>query len=77
MVFLAFGMCPPLQGQSSGQDKPPIDLVLTVLAAGGPLLELPTAKALWQNTPNLSQLEVCPDLMTNPVVCLRISTLRD
>ena len=29
---------PPVQGGPSGHGKPPVDLVLTVLAASGPLL---------------------------------------
>ena len=34
-----------LQGDHSGRLQPPVDLVLTVLAANGPLLQLPTAQA--------------------------------
>ena len=33
----------PLQGDPFGQIKPPVDLVPTVLAVGGPLLLLPSA----------------------------------
>ena len=47
-----------LQGDRSGQLKPPVDLVPTVPAAGGPLLQQPTAQAGWRNIPNLSQWEV-------------------
>ena len=35
----------PQQGDTSKRKKPHVDLVLTVLAAGGLLLELPTAQA--------------------------------
>ena len=56
-----------LQGDPSGWLKPPFDLVPTVLAAGGPLLLLPTAQAGWQNIPNPSQLEVLTILMGHPV----------
>ena len=48
--------------------KPPVDLVRTVLVAGGLLLYLLTALAGWRNTPNLSQLEVFTILMRRPVV---------
>ena len=53
-----------LQGDSSGRLKPPVDLVLTVLAAGGLLLQLPmpTALAGKRNIPNTSQREVCVTL---------------
>ena len=34
-----------LQGDHSGRLQPPVDLVPTVLAASGPLLQLPTAQA--------------------------------
>ena len=34
-----------LQGDHSGWLQPPVDLVPTVLAASGPLLQLPTAQA--------------------------------
>ena len=47
-----------LQGDPSGWLKPPFDLVPTVLAAGWPLLLLPTAQAGWRNIPNPSQLEL-------------------
>ena len=46
----------------------PSCLVLTVLAAVGPLLLLPTAQAGWGNIPNLSQQEVLPDQMCPPVL---------
>ena len=35
----------PLQGDPSGRSKALLDFVLIVLAAGGPLLQLPTAQA--------------------------------
>ena len=41
-------------------------LVLTVPAAGGPLLQLPTAQAGCRNHPNLSQREVFTDLTGHP-----------
>ena len=34
-----------IQGDTEEFGKPPVDLVLTFLAAGGPLLLLPTAQA--------------------------------
>ena len=55
-----------LQGDPSGQLQPPIDLVMTVLADGGPLLWLPTAQAGWQNIPNQNQQEVVTDQMGHP-----------
>ena len=59
-----------LQGDPSGWLKPPFDLVPTVLAAGGPLLQLSTARAGWQKIPNPSQREVLAILMGNPVVSI-------
>ena len=38
------------------------------MAAGVPLLQLPTAQAGWQNVPNPSQQEVFTILMAHPVV---------
>ena len=46
----------------------PVDLVLTVLAASGPLLQLPTAQAVWQNIPNPSQRQVVAIQNCHPVV---------
>ena len=40
---------------------------MTILAAGGPLLQLPTAKAAWWNNPNLSQQEIFTILTGHPV----------
>ena len=47
-----------LKGDNFGQLQHPVDLVLTVLAASGPLLQLPTAQASLRNIPNPSQREV-------------------
>ena len=47
--------------------KPPVDLVQTVLAAGGSLLQLPTAQAGWRDIPNPSQWEVVTKQMCHPV----------
>ena len=56
-----------IQGDPSGWLKPPVDLVPTVLAAGGPVLQLPTAQAGWGNIPNLSQWEALTILMGHSV----------
>ena len=57
-----------LQGDPSRWLKPPVDSVPTVLALGGPLLQLPTAQAGWRNIPNPSQREVFTKQMCHPVV---------
>ena len=46
---------------------PPVDLVPTLLAVGGPLLLLPTTQAKWPNIPNLNHQEVLTILMDHPV----------
>ena len=56
-----------LQGDTFAWKKPPVVLVLPVLAAGGPLLWLPTAQAGWRNIPNPSQHEVFTEQMCHPV----------
>ena len=38
--------------------KPPVDFFQTVLAVGGPLLQLHTAQAGWGNIPNQSQRKI-------------------
>ena len=47
-----------LQGDPPGWLKPAVDLVLTVMAAGGPVLQVPTAWAGWRNIPNPRQREI-------------------
>ena len=47
--------------------QPPVDLILGVPAAGGPLLQLHTAREGWRNIPNLSQQEVYHDHLGHPV----------
>ena len=42
-----------VQGDNSGRRKPLVDFVLALLAAGGPLLQLPTAQAGCGNIPKL------------------------
>ena len=42
---LSLNHLPNVQGDNSEWLQPPVDLVPTVLAASGPLLELPTAQA--------------------------------
>ena len=59
-----------LQGDPSGRLKPPVDLLPTILAAGGPLLQLPSSQAGWWNIQNLSQREVLTILMGHPVKAL-------
>ena len=59
-----------LQGDPSGWLKPPFDLVPTVLAAGGLLLQLPIAQVGWWSFPNPGQWEVLTILMGHPVHCL-------
>ena len=44
-----------VQGDPSGWLKLSVDLVPTLLAAGGPLLKLPTAQVGWQNILDPSQ----------------------
>ena len=39
-------------GDHSAWLQPPVDLVPALLAAGGLLLQLPTAQAGWRNMPN-------------------------
>ena len=58
---------PPVQGDRSERQKPPIDRVPTAPAAGGPLLQQPTAQADWRNIPNLSQREIFTCLICHPV----------
>ena len=61
-----------IQGDPSGWLKPPVDLVPPVLAAGGPLLHLPTARAGWRNIPNPSQGVVLTILMGHSVDIMEI-----
>ena len=69
-------MC-SLQGDTSGWLKPPVDQVLTALAAGGLLLQLPTAQARRWNISNISQLEVFTVLMCHHVrMCIPESVAR-
>ena len=56
-----------LQGDPSGWFKPPVDLVPTVMAAGGLLLQLPTAQAGCRDIPNLRPQEVFTVLLGHPV----------
>ena len=62
-----------VQGDPSGWLKPPVDLVPTVLAVGGPLLQLPTDHAGWCNIPIPSQWEVLTILMGHPVALKKIA----
>ena len=55
------------QGEPSGWLKPPVDLVLTVSAAGRSLLQLPNAQAGRWNIPHQSQREVLTILLDHPV----------
>ena len=54
---------------------PIVDLVPALLAAGGPLLQLPTAQAGWRNYPNLSQQEVVTTQNGHPVASLDSMTI--
>ena len=56
-----------LQGDTSGYWKPPIDWVLTVPAAGGPLLQLSTTQKWWFDIPNQSRQEVFTILVCHSV----------
>ena len=47
---------------------------MTVLAAGGPLLWLPTASARWRNIPNLSQQMAFIILLYFPEICMNDSS---
>ena len=61
-----------VQGDNSGRRKPLVDFVLALLAAGGPLLQLPTAQANFRNIPNPSQREVVTVQNCHPVLVYRI-----
>ena len=56
--------------------KPPVDLIPTVMAAGGPLLQLPTARAEWWNIQNPSQWEVFNHPHRSPCITGRAHFLR-
>ena len=58
-----------VQVDHSAWSQPPVDLVPALLAAGGPLLQLPTTQAVWRNFPNLSQQEVVTMQNGDPVHC--------
>ena len=80
LPFMTEMVCTPLmarhqlhiQGGPSGSLKPHVDLVPTLLAAGGPPMELPTAQGGWPNIPNLKSMGGFNHPDGHPVTLLKV-----